>query len=595
MRINHNIAALNTYRQLSAAGNAASKNMSKLSSGLRINNAADDAASLAISEKMRNQIRGLEQASRNSQDGISLAQTAEGALNETHSILSRMRELAVQSSNETLTDDDRTKIQAELNQLVDSIDDIANNTEFNSKKLLNGNIGTTATSNNNWSDGSAKTAVSIVRVTEDTQTGTAAMDLTTAGKQSYTTAAAWAGGITAGETITVTKGTGSSAITTTFALNAGDDQKAIVDRINGTSDESGVEAFINTSGGVTIRSTTAGTSGNLAVSGTAGTLAKVGIAGAQAGVNAVVTVAGSTTFSNDGNKIQVTDGTMKGLEFKLEGIQETATLKTVAFTAAAITGDTLTLNGKEIVFNTTNGATINDFADTLNSYERETGVHVSVNGTNLDFETIARGDQVGVTISYNSGAGGMQLAGLAVGTQGDAAIKLAVGTYAAGTDNITDGSAANDATLTTNASDVKFQTGANENQYVSLQVADMRSSALGQGVTNASLFTNVQDLKGSGVTTRDKSQDTIKIIDQAIQNVSVERANLGAKQNRLEYTINNLGSTAENFITAESRIRDVDMAKEMVEFTKNNILSQAAQAMLAQANQQPQQILQLLR
>jgi len=593
MRINHNIAALNTYRQLSAAGNAASKNMSKLSSGLRINNAADDAASLAISEKMRNQIRGLEQASRNSQDGISLAQTAEGALNETHSILSRMRELAVQSSNETLTYDDRTKIQAELNQLVDSIDDIANNTEFNSKKLLNGNIGTTATSNNNWSDGSAKTAVSIVRVTEDTQTGTAAMALTTAGKQSYTAAAAWTGGVTAGETITVTKGTGSSAITTTFALNAGDDQKAIVDRINGTSDESGVEAFINTSGGVTLRSTTAGTSGNLAVSGTAGTLVKVGTGAAQVGVDADVTVAGSTTFSNDGNKIQVTDGTVNGLEFKLEGIQETATLKTVAFTAAAITGDTLTLNGKEIVFNATNGANINDFADTLNSYERETGVHVSVNGNDLDFETIARGDQVGVTISYDSV--GMQLAGLAVGPQTDGDIKTAVGTYTEGTDNITDASADNAATLTTNASDVKFQTGANENQYVSLQIADMRSSALGQGVTNASLFTNVQDLKGSGVTTRDKSQDTIKIIDQAIQNVSGERANLGAKQNRLEYTINNLGSTAENFTAAESRIRDVDMAKEMVEFTKNNILSQAAQAMLAQANQQPQQILQLLR
>jgi flagellin len=138
MRINHNIASLNTYRQLSANGAQTSKSLEKLSSGLRINRAGDDAAGLAISEKMRGQIRGLEQASRNAQDGISLIQTAEGALNETHSILQRMRELAVQSSNDTATGDDRKEIQKELNQLVDEIDRISTDTEFNTQKLLNG-------------------------------------------------------------------------------------------------------------------------------------------------------------------------------------------------------------------------------------------------------------------------------------------------------------------------------------------------------------------------------------------------------------------------------------------------------------------------
>ncbi len=140
MRINHNIAALNTYRQLNAANNAQQSSMEKLSSGMRINKAGDDAAGLAISEKMRGQIRGLDMAAKNAQDGISLIQTAEGALNETHSILQRMRELAVQSSNDTNNDVDRKELQKEFNQLIDEIDRISNNTEFNTKTLLDGSF-----------------------------------------------------------------------------------------------------------------------------------------------------------------------------------------------------------------------------------------------------------------------------------------------------------------------------------------------------------------------------------------------------------------------------------------------------------------------
>ncbi|WP_235435126.1 flagellin [Geobacillus stearothermophilus] len=140
MRINHNIAALNTYRQLTIGQGAAAKNMEKLSSGLRINRAGDDAAGLAISEKMRGQIRGLEQAARNAQDAISMIQTAEGALNETHSILQRMRELAVQAANGTATDADRAALQDELNNLTSEINRIGNTTEFNTQKLLNGGI-----------------------------------------------------------------------------------------------------------------------------------------------------------------------------------------------------------------------------------------------------------------------------------------------------------------------------------------------------------------------------------------------------------------------------------------------------------------------
>lgn len=140
MRINHNIAALNTHRQLGTNNAQASKNLEKLSSGLQINRAGDDAAGLAISEKMRNQIRGMEQASTNAQDGISLIQTAEGALNETHSMLQRMAELYTKAGNETLTDDDNKKIQSEITALTDQIDSIANQTQFNTKKVLDGSV-----------------------------------------------------------------------------------------------------------------------------------------------------------------------------------------------------------------------------------------------------------------------------------------------------------------------------------------------------------------------------------------------------------------------------------------------------------------------
>ena len=142
MRINHNITALNAYRQLSVNNIGVNKSLEKLSSGMRINRAGDDAAGLAISEKMRGQIRGLNQAVRNAQDAISMIQTAEGALNEVHSILQRMRELAIQAGNDTNTDSDRAEIQKEINQLTSEINRIANTTEFNTQKLLNATSGT---------------------------------------------------------------------------------------------------------------------------------------------------------------------------------------------------------------------------------------------------------------------------------------------------------------------------------------------------------------------------------------------------------------------------------------------------------------------
>jgi flagellin len=303
MRINHNIAALNTYRQYNTANAAQSKSMEKLSSGLRINSASDDAAGLAISEKMRGQVRGLDQAARNAQDGISVIQTAEGALGETHDILQRMRELAVQSSNDSNTDADRGEIQKEVNQLAKEVTRIANDTEFNTKKLL-------------------------------------------------------------------------------------------------------------------------------------------------------------------------------------------------------------------------------------------TGAVDSSNTTNV-----------------------------------------------------------------TNADSMTFQIGANAGQSINLDIKAMDAVSLGVAGTDASnaVAAGTADTAkavtndGIDVSSKASASTAITAIESAIEKVSAERSNLGAHQNRLDHSINNLNTSSENLTAAESRVRDVDMAKEMMEQTKNSILAQASQAMLSQANQQPQQVLQLLR
>jgi flagellin len=362
MIINNNIPALNTYRQMGANQSAASNSMEKLASGLRINKAGDDAAGLAISEKMRAQVRGLDQASRNAQDGISMIQTAEGGLNETHSILQRMRELAVQGANDTNVVADRAAIQEELNELRNEIDRIGNNTEFNTQKLLSGNLGGTVTQ-----DATATTVLAI--------TGVASAE-------------------TAGSTA------GSYAIT----------------------------------------------------SGTAGEL-------------------------------------------------------------------TMTFDGKSQTIANAAGAQELNFSD------------------------------FGISIKTNAGY----------------AVDTAVGAVVVGAGSAT------------------FQIGANEDQKIDLAIRDMRTSG-------------VLDLAGAqvDVTSHDTAKASITNINNAIEEVSKERSKMGSYQNRLEHTISNLGTSAENLQAAESRVRDVDMAREVMEMTKNNILSQASQAMLAQANQAPQAVLQLL-
>lgn len=458
MRINHNIASLNTYRQLSANSTNGSKSLEKLSSGLRINRAGDDAAGLAISEKMRGQIRGLEQASRNAQDGISLIQTAEGALNETHSILQRMRELAVQAANDTNNDNDRGEIQKEIEQLKSEINRISTDTEFNTKKLLNGDMGKTFQQSGGTAqlDGLQVTGINV-------GSGSFTIAITDAGTNTFS--------VTSGANAITGATNTMGAATTDIQLTAGARISYGSYTLNVTNINAGTADFelVGPNGETTV------------------------ITGQ--GVNADLEIGGIT------------------FDFSAKNVTQNGTLKfdlTIADLDLTLSGD--------------GSATITD----------------------LDYA----GEQINL--------GGFEF-------------RLKTGFGTTGT-NVT-------GTVIDKA--VKFHIGANADQNTDLAINNMSASALGVD----SIDVSNQTAANAAITT----------IQSAIDKVSSERSKLGAIQNRLEHTINNLGTSAENLTASESRIRDVDMAKEMMEFTKNNILSQAAQAMLAQANTQPQGVLQLLR
>ena len=375
MRINNNIMAMNTHRQYAINNGNVAKSTEKLSSGYRINRAGDDAAGLAISEKMRAQIRGLNMASKNSQDAISLVQTAEGALTETHAILQRMRELSTQSASDTNQDAvDREALDAEFQQLMTEIDDIASQTKFNNMALLDGTFGSTST-------------------------------------------------------------------------------------VDAASE------------------------------------AQVGLLGID--------------------------------EISLEG-----------FSAGA----------HEIVFT---GAAGGDYTATLDG------------GTAVTLSNPADGTATTLTMDFGGGQ------------------KVTISTSASWEqDNLTAGTNDN-LSFTVVAGSGTIQTGANAGDKLDISIDSMKSADIG--------------ISGTDIGTRATAETALTSVNDAINTVSSQRAALGAYQNRLEHKINNLDTAAENLQAAESRIRDLDMAAEMTTFTQNNILVQAATAMLAQANAAPQGVLNLLQ
>lgn len=538
MRIQHNIAALNTHRNLGFNNTQSAKNLEKLSSGYKINRAGDDAAGLSISEKMRSQIRGLDMATKNSQDGISLIQTAEGALSETHSILQRMRELADQSANGTNTDADREAIQSEVKQLKEEIDRIGNTTEFNTQKLLNGNLksaGTVSVGQN------TTTGAQVAKLSAGTLTG-GASGIGTIADANFISEKINIDGteITVNwqnlstEEKNILKGVGTDATSRNKAKDL------IVSKINEAIDASGanvekISGYINSADGkLVLESGSKGTASKITVDD-----ASTGVLGVAAGVE--VEAAGTTNY----NGSTVANGSQFTAE--INGVTMEVT------TGAAITGGSTTMaSGAQILqsginaaiaaANTTAGATKDGDPGFISNVK----VNVTEDGR---FEIVSETGPVNLTDKAGSTA--VKDLGLSQAQ-----------TSAAGNGGMT------------------LQIGANKGQSLTFGIGDMRSASLG--------ITGVDVSSAAGAT------NALDTLDKAIAKVSEQRSNLGAVQNRLEHTINNLGATSENLTAAESRIRDVDMAKEMMEFTKNNILTQAAQSMLAQANQQPQGVLQLL-
>ncbi len=500
MVVQHNIMALNAYNRLSANNTQVSSNLEKLSSGYKINRAGDDAAGLAISEKMRAQITGLERASDNAQDGISLVQTAEGALTEVHSMLNRMVELATQSSNGTYDNEtDRANLQAEITSLKDEINRIADETNFNGINLLDGSLGETVNASS-----------AVLGTATEAAEGTAIE----AAASSYTSDEVISSGNDGADatfTITYTDSDGVSKNLNvdykTSSDSAAENLTAIKEALAGDEDVSKLFS-------VSIDSTNN----------------KLILNSKATGADAAVVTGVSTT--DDTSDVLGTDPESNQIVVEGAGAGKT-------FTIAGGTigdGDSISINGKTFVF--TNGST------------------VAPEGT------------VSVNISSDAADVALQKA---FETAGIKNVSVALETR----------ESANYLNVTSNGGGLGLQIGDTASQRITVAVDNMSATSLG--------------LDSVDVSTEASATNSIQTIKDAINTVSSTRADLGAIQNRLEYTVNNLATTTENLTSAESRIRDTDMAKEMMAYTKNNVLSQAAQAMLAQANQQPQQVLQLLQ
>lgn len=521
MIINHNMNALNAHRNMNVNNTAAGKSMEKLSSGLRINRAGDDAAGLAISEKMRGQIRGLTQASRNASDGISMIQTAEGALSETQNILQRMRELSVQSSNDTNTSEDRASIQKEIEQLTEEIDRIGNNTEFNTQSLLKGDGSTKL-------EGAGLKIPTVVKGT-DVTTAEVSAQIEAAGNGTFKVSIS-------GQEFNI------KTTNTDKKQNAQEIERQLKEAIEKSNSLKGQFTVTNNGDNVTIT----------AVKG-----------GAFEGGK------GSVTVNNNGN--------VTGLKLGNNAVTGSATQTgtTTEATAASVTLNLHSYKSNNVGDLEGKGITIGKTQ--IEFYDARKGAY-SGNAVGVDISQVKNeGDLSGAIIDQTKGkiegATIEEVTDLGGGTEKGLKIS-STEKGANSTVNVEDG-AKNEGFEAT------FQVGANSNQTISISIGDMRAEAL--GVKNV-------DLK-----TAEGSQKATATIQAAIEKVSTERAGLGAVQNRLEYTISNLDNTTENLTSAESTLRDVDMAKEMMTFSKNNILNQAAQAMLAQANQQPQNVLSLLR
>ena len=563
MIINHNMNALNAHRNMGVNNTNAGKSMEKLSSGLRINRAGDDAAGLAISEKMRGQIRGLTQASRNASDGISLVQTAEGALNETTNILQRMREISVQSANSTNTETDRAALQEELNQLTTEINRIGNTTEFNTQKLLNGGAGSSSTSN-----------------------------ITDAASAKVETGNWTAKDITVANNTTIKVDGTTFDISSVVKQNWNGNNKTIDNFISELKEVKAGETKLSDVVDITKVSTGGNTNKLVFTAKSTGKSSSVQISTDQNDVAEMFGYANVTNLKDSANG-EGNNATIQkhGLEGNTALTQKTNVNKGDSFKVKVGSESEVTVK-----FDSTKTY---DFANT-DTNVAQAAREEYVKDVNVALQKAGLSDKVEASLSNDNKLQLISKNGKDIKVTDGSVGEINTNSTVKNVNQVV-GAGAQGAGF-----EVNLQIGANSGQAMNLSIGDMRASALGitgntgqAGFSSTNNVTNGTDTISTeaslDITSATNASKAITAIDSAMEKVSSERAKLGAVQNRLEYTISNLDNTAENLTSAESTLRDVDMAKEMMEYSKNNILSQAAQSMISQANQQPQNVLQLLR
>ena len=574
MRIQHNIMAMSAYRNYTNNVSAMKKNLEKLSSGYKINRAGDDAAGLAISEKMRAQITGLETAQKNAKDGISLVQTAEGALTEVHDMLNRMVELATQSANGTYEDStDRAQLQKEVNQLRDEINRIADSSNFNGIKLLDGSMSASA--------GAAAPADMTVTAVAD--------------------------GL---------RGNGQAAEKGTYGIDLSDLKIDVA---------AGSIAANTTLATITVAGVTLGTI-QLAAARTASDAAATLTKAAFSFVAAATSVAlGGLDFNLTFNGgVFTLTGTGKGgadpTAADVETFNGTDLSVNVELSASA-TGHN---NGHDFAVHATKpvaAASKEKLAQgefKLNDADIKDGASITIGGNVYTFKVGADGKGSGGTVidlsKFEAGSTGIAAeAAKVLSQQNDDKFHIqTIGTD--GTVRLTEKAGAlndyktwdlqgttgseTDATwknLKTGNSVVQFTKAAGGGKALTLQIGDTADGFNQLQVNIDDMHCSSLGIAGLSVANQADATKAIDLIKKAINKVSDVRGTLGATQNRLDHTINNLSVMTENIQDAESTIRDVDVAEEMMAYTKNNILIQSAQAMLAQANQVPQGVLQLLQ
>ena len=573
MVVQHNLTAMNSNRMLGLTTSAQAKSTEKLSSGYKINRAADDAAGLSISEKMRKQIRGLTQASLNAQDGISAVQTAEGALNEVQDMLQRMNELAVKAANGTMSDDDRNYIQDEIAQLETEIDRVATTTKFNESYLLKGD------------DAAPKTTVYSYKMV-DTAASFKAADsdakFYAAGESVELADSAIIAKLEAGEKIY------------TDSASVQPDSKKEDNLVWKDSQGASVEIDLSNWGAATDSITIAGVLvDSNASDGDAVATALMGTAAFSADYTA--------TFDSDNDKliIEVKDPSAKDsadlssaitvvnvdngdvlttvrgaiADSVAEGVYDSASPTTVldesAYDGKYFTkGGSTALTAAELVANLKNPAPAVIYTEAAPEQTEA-----------ADSDYTYTESSSGMAVLYDSDGKALKASDL-TDLAADSTVVLYTDSEA--TDSVADMSAYTESTQVNGALALKLHVGADstDDNKIGLQIKSMSAAAIG--------------VKGLNVTSEKDATAVIDVISSALQAVSTQRSALGAIQNRLEHTIANLDNVVENTTAAESQIRDTDMATEMVKYSNNNILAQAGQAMLAQANQANQGVLSLL-